>query len=88
MAATSITLTKITRQPGGGVVVNFGKRGREFASLADLRDFVRDKLDRDVLEALFLRVALDRFPNMDNPAQLEGRTLTVDTSIANVMRVG
>lgn len=87
MAATSITLTKLVRYGDGRIVVSFGKRGREFASLADLRAFVADKLDRDVMEALLLRIALDRFPIMDSPAQLEGRKLTVDTSLTNVMRV-
>lgn len=86
MAAVSVTLTRIQRD-GDRVLVSFGKRTREFASIADLRDFVANTLSRDVLEALFLRLALDRQPNLDNPAQLEGHTLTVDTSLANWGRV-
>ncbi len=79
----SVTLTKIQKDADGKVRIRFGKREYEFANIQAVRDFARGQLDRDTLEAITMALALTRQPTLSNPTALEGRTLTVDFTLAN-----
>lgn len=79
----SVTCTKIHKDPSGRIRVRFGKTEREFQDIASLREFVRDALTPETLQAIFLRLALDRQPSLGNVSLLEGRTIDVDFSRAN-----
>lgn len=80
--ARSVTLTQI-RQQNGRIFLRFGKETYEFNSLADIRDYVQSILGKAELHALFMACAIERQAALNNPAQLEGRTLTVDFSLNN-----
>jgi hypothetical protein len=86
MAARSVTLTSI-RRAGGKIYVRFGKREYEFNSLTEVRAYVEEKLGRETLECLFLALLVERQPDINNPALVEGRTLTVDMALTNWGRV-
>jgi hypothetical protein len=78
----SITCTNI-RSVGGKHYISFGKTEYEFNDLEHLKRVVSEQLDRRVLAALFLKIAIERQPALSNPAQLEGRTLTINTDNNN-----
>lgn len=86
MAARSVTLTNIRRR-AGKIYVRFGKREHEFESLVEMQRYVAERLTPETLEALFLALLIERQPDITNPAQIEGRTLTVDMSLASWGRV-
>ncbi len=79
----SVTLTKIQKDADGKIRIRFGKREYEFANIQAARDFVRSQIDRETLEVIEMALALTRQPTLSNPAALEGRTLTVDFTLAN-----
>ena len=80
----SITCTKIVKEPGGRVRFRFDNGDEiEFASRQDAIEFVRDRLSRETLQALFVRIVLDRQPLLNNIPAVEGKTLNVDTSANN-----
>lgn len=79
----SVTLTKIVKEPGGRILLRFGKREYEFSSIEHFRQSVRGMLDREDLEVLAMALILARQPNLGNPAALEGRTITIDFNAAS-----
>lgn len=79
----SVTVTKIVKEASGRVLVYFGKHCREFTTVEDMRAAVRAALTRADVENLALALMLSRQPSLANPAALEGRTVTVDFSLAN-----
>lgn len=78
----SITLTKITKE-ASRVRFRFGKIEREFPSIQAARDWAQSRFTREDMEAIAIALCLSRQPNLTNVNQLEGRTLTVDLSLAN-----
>jgi len=82
----SVTCTGV-RRANGKAYVAFGKHDREFSSVAEAREFVRETLSKKVLEALLIAKWLAADPNASNPALIEGRTITGDLTINNVVRV-
>jgi len=79
----SVTVTKITPLQDGRVIVRFGKREREFASVADMREFARSQVDAATLEGMAVGLMLTRQPALGNPGVFEGRSVNVDFSLAN-----
>lgn len=79
----SITLTKCGKDSDNRVRFQFGKRGYEFHDLAAANAFVKSQLDRDTLDTIMMALVMSRQPTLANPAALNGRTLTVDFSLAN-----
>lgn len=83
----SVTLTAINQRPDGSVEFKFGKQGIEFASLEAAKSYARGNLSREALVSLIIGICLERQPTLSNPAVLEGRTLSLDTAIANLLRI-
>lgn len=83
--ARSIAITDIATEPDGRILVTFNaRRIREFGSLAEIRDSVRDVLTEEVAEALLMARAM----SLANPRNIIGKTLTVDIdAAANIIRV-
>lgn len=80
--AQSVTITKVLRQ-NGRVYIRFGKREYEFASQQAVQEFVAQKLNTEVLEALAIAIVVARQPTLANLALVEGKTLTVDPTVNN-----
>ncbi len=84
MAAITVTLTKITKEAGGGrILIRFGKREYEFRNLAHVQDYVQTVLSREVAEAIFLAILIQLQPNITNPSIIEGHSITIDPSLVN-----
>ena len=67
---------------GGKLHVRAGKRGREFGTVQELRDFVADRVtDPDYLLALVLWIALTRNASLAGLNALAGKTLTIDSAV-------
>lgn len=78
----SVTITKVQKDPSGHVRFRFGKREREFPSLAEAREFVRGVLgDPDTIEAAAIALMLSRQPSLGNPAVFQGRSVIIDFSL-------
>jgi hypothetical protein len=83
MMAVSLTCTDVVID-SGRVLVRFGKRTREFPNVQAVRDFVRDAISIDVLEAILIAKAMQA----NNPAAAIGKTVTGDmTAAANIVRI-
>jgi hypothetical protein len=84
MAARSVTLTKIQfTNANSPIRIRFGKRDYEFNDLAHMKGFVASQLSRETLESLMLAMLIERQPDINNPGQVEGKTMTVDMSVNN-----
>lgn len=78
----SATVTKILKS-GNEIRVQFGKRERVYDDIQQMRNFVRDTLDRDTLEAIAMALMLSRQPALGNPSVFEGKSINIDLSVAN-----
>ena len=86
--AVSITCTRIFQSGDKWYVRWSDKSENEFSSLADVKDFVRDRLSRDALKAIGLAKWMEVNPTGSNPALLIGKTITADLSLAaNLVRI-
>jgi len=79
----AITVTKIHKDSSGRIRFRFGKSEAEFESIQAARDYVKSALTRETLELLAMAICLNRQPSLGNPPALEGKTVTVDFSLAN-----
>lgn len=79
----SVTVTDLAVEQDGKVRIRFGKRTREFNSIEHMRMCVSEALNLETLEALAMRLILQRQPAIGNPSAVIGRTLEVDFSKAN-----
>lgn len=76
--ARSITIRSIDRR-ADRTYIRYGKDEVEVPGDLDaLRAWIRQQFDEKDLLALALAVYLARDPNMTNPAQIVGRTITLD----------
>lgn len=91
--ATALTCTSVVRRSGRAYVRWSDKVEQEFDSVAQAKDWLRSVRDdggdfKDVLRALLIAKWFEANPSGDNPALLEGRTITLDLSLAaNIVRV-
>lgn len=79
----SVTVTNIVKEADGRVLIRFGKREREFSSLASLRQWASNVLDRETLDALAIALMLERQPALGNPSAFEGHSIAVNFANAN-----
>ena len=87
--AISITV-QTARVTNGAVTIVFSDGSG--ATWPTLADFVAEQdqavfEDRELLRRVALALIARRAPNLTNPAQIEGKTLTFDPTINNVMRI-
>lgn len=86
--AVSVTCTKVHRDNGKTYVRFSDKVELEFTSLADVQNYIRSVTSKDQLRALLLAKLLEVSPDGSNASLIEGRTVTVDLSLAsNIVRV-
>jgi hypothetical protein len=78
-----VTLTKIHKDVGGRIRFRFGKREYEFSSIEHAKEWVRSRFNTEDMDAIAIALCLERQPALGNLATLEGRTLTVNLSLAN-----
>lgn len=85
--AVTVTCTKI-RRTNGKIYIQFGKIEREFESPAHVKAWIGDSLDKEALQAMLIAKWLDVDPTGSNPTLVEGRTITVDLTLAsNIVRI-
>lgn len=85
--AISITRARIT---GGRVSIVWSDgTTRDWPSVADFmaEQNLRVFSNVDLLKEIALALIAVRAPQLSDPSQFEGRTLTLDPTIANVLRV-
>lgn len=87
--AISVTISKARVVNGRVEIVFADGSGATWPTLAD---FVAEQdqavfEDVDFLKRVALALIARRAPNLTSPAQIEGKVLTLDPTIANVMRV-
>ena len=92
--AVSLTCTAVVRRAGRHYVRWGDGAELEFDSLAGVRAFIRcarmSRVDgpKDLLRAMLLDWWLEQNQSGDNPALLEGRTVTYNPALpANIVRV-
>jgi hypothetical protein len=83
----SLTNTGIIKE-ASRVLFRFGHQEYEFPSIAAAQDFVRDKLNRDDMVAIYMALCFTRQPALGNPAVLAGKTLTIDLNQINWGTIG
>jgi hypothetical protein len=86
--AASVTLTDFTIGGDGSVTITYADgSGFLFASLQDLRDSLQDVDSADMAKKFLHAWFLARQPDASNVNIVEGKTLTLDLSNANPIRV-
>lgn len=73
----SLTNTGIVKE-ASRVLFRFGNHEYEFPSIAAAKDFVRDKLNRDDMVALYMAMCFERQPQLANLTNIQNRTITID----------
>lgn len=76
------TVRQVTHYADGRILVEWGKRGIEFANMEALRAWVEERINRETLDALALRTAIKANPGLRNPALVNGRRAVVDFDTA------
>lgn len=86
--ARSVTCNKVNRR-GGKVYIRWADGcENEFASLQEAKDFCQPLADDpDLLKRLFIAAFLLRNPDGSNVAIIEGRTMTLDLTAANLAQL-
>jgi hypothetical protein len=78
-----VTLDKINKDASGRVRFLFGKSELEFPTIEAAREWARQQLLKEQLQAIAVALCLTRQPNLHNLNALEGRTVNVDFTLAN-----
>lgn len=87
--ACVVTVEKVTVEPGGRVLVDWADGTQsEYESLAVLKDAIgKADNDHNACKTWLLAYWLKRNPQGDNKNIVEGKTLTFDLSLAQLMKV-
>lgn len=84
--AKPLTITAIERA-GNGFHVRFGKMGRFFNNIREVRNYCDDADSDEALLKLTIALWLRRNPTLDRADILEGKTITLDLTNANPLRI-
>ena len=83
----SLTIDSAQVGGDGRVRIRFGQREIEYASRRDFREALDEAAGEDFLFRLILAIIRHRMPDANTLPAVAGRTITVDFSLANVVRV-
>lgn len=87
--ATTISITRARIVNGQVEIVFNNGQGYLYPSIADFTAAQDQAVfaDIDLMQRIALALIANRAPNLSNPAAIEGKSLTFNPDIANVLRV-